>query len=171
MLVHLCIFQLRAYISKQEQILQHPIHINGLVKIGYYLLKKCYQTLPIYPYLLQHSIWHKMGSLNLCQSPSTHSTNLQGISLIKCYLRYFCCCSAAKSCPTLSTSWAACSTPGFLVLHYLPELTVFLTYSKSSQYLNAQFITIFSYFKNMAYINFILIFYVYVCANSNFSCV
>ena len=36
MLVHLCIFQLRAYISKQEQILQHHIHINGLVKIGYY---------------------------------------------------------------------------------------------------------------------------------------
>ena len=107
-----------------------------------------------------------MGSLNLCQSPSTHSTNLQGISLIKCYLRYFCCCSAAKLCPTLSTSWTTCSTPGFLVLHSLPELTVFLTYSKSSQYLNAQFITIFSYFKNMAYINFIVIFYVYVCANS-----
>ena len=40
MLVHLCIFQLRAYISKQEQILQHHIHINGLVKIGYYVKKK-----------------------------------------------------------------------------------------------------------------------------------
>ena len=39
MKVHLYIFQLRANISKQQPILQYHIHINGLVKIGYYLLK------------------------------------------------------------------------------------------------------------------------------------
>ena len=31
-----------------------------------------------------------------------------------------CCCSVAKSCPTLQDS-VDCSTPGFPVLHYLPE--------------------------------------------------
>ena len=31
-----------------------------------------------------------------------------------------CCCSVAKSCPTLCDPMA-CSTPGFPVLHYLPE--------------------------------------------------
>lgn len=62
MLVHLCIFQLRAYISKQEQILQHHIHINGLVKIGYYLKKKmlsdsAYLSLPLTTqYLAQNGL-------------------------------------------------------------------------------------------------------------------
>ena len=32
-----------------------------------------------------------------------------------------CCCSVAKSCPTLCIP-VECSTPGFPVLHYLPEL-------------------------------------------------
>ena len=34
---------------------------------------------------------------------------------------YICCCSVAQSCPTL---WVPmdCSTPGFPVLHYLPEI-------------------------------------------------
>ena len=31
-----------------------------------------------------------------------------------------CCCSGAKSCPTLCDPMN-CSTPGFPVLHYLPE--------------------------------------------------
>ena len=31
-----------------------------------------------------------------------------------------CCCSVAKSCPTLCNPMD-CSTPGFPVLHYLPE--------------------------------------------------
>ena len=32
----------------------------------------------------------------------------------------YCCCSVAKSCPTLCDPMD-CSTPGFPVLHYLPE--------------------------------------------------
>ena len=32
----------------------------------------------------------------------------------------YCCCSVAKLCPTLCNPMN-CSTPGFLVLHYLPE--------------------------------------------------
>ena len=34
---------------------------------------------------------------------------------------YCCCCSVAKSCPVLCDPMD-CSTPGFPVLHYLPEL-------------------------------------------------
>ena len=34
----------------------------------------------------------------------------------------YCCCSVAKSCPTLCDPMD-CSTPGFPVLHYLPEFT------------------------------------------------
>jgi len=32
-----------------------------------------------------------------------------------------CCCSVAKSCPTVCDA-TGCDTPGFPVLHYLPEL-------------------------------------------------
>ena len=36
-------------------------------------------------------------------------------------LLFYCCCSVARSCPTLCDP-VDCSTPGFPVLHYLPEL-------------------------------------------------
>ena len=35
---------------------------------------------------------------------------------------YFCCCSVAELCPTLCNPMD-CNTPGFPVLHYLPEFT------------------------------------------------
>ena len=35
--------------------------------------------------------------------------------------RSHCCCSVPKSCPTLCEP-IDCSMPGFLVLHYLPDL-------------------------------------------------
>ena len=35
-------------------------------------------------------------------------------------INYCCCCSVAKSCPTLCNPMI-CSMPGFPVLHYLPE--------------------------------------------------
>ena len=38
------------------------------------------------------------------------------------FLVVFCCCSVAKSCLTLRNSMN-CSTPGFPVLHYLPEFS------------------------------------------------
>ena len=34
---------------------------------------------------------------------------------------YCCCCSVSQSCPTLCNTMD-CSTPGFCVLHHLPEL-------------------------------------------------
>ena len=37
-----------------------------------------------------------------------------------------CCCSVAKSCPTLCNPMD-CSTPGFFVLHYLPEFALSLS--------------------------------------------
>ena len=36
------------------------------------------------------------------------------------YVIMFCCCSVAQSCPTLGDPMD-CSTPGFLVLHYVPK--------------------------------------------------
>ena len=38
-------------------------------------------------------------------------------------MEYSCCCSVAKSCPTLCDP-TNCSTPGFPVLHYLPEFAL-----------------------------------------------
>ena len=38
----------------------------------------------------------------------------------KWWRKHLCCCSVAKSCPTLCNS-TDCSTPGFPVLQYLPE--------------------------------------------------
>ena len=37
-----------------------------------------------------------------------------------------CCCSVTKSCPTLCDPMD-CSTPGFPILHYLPELLKFMS--------------------------------------------
>ena len=44
----------------------------------------------------------------------------QGLSYFCSLLTSFCCCSVAKSCPTLCDP-VNCSMPGFPVLHYLPE--------------------------------------------------
>ena len=49
--------------------------------------------------------------------PSHTSAQLTPIPVFSCG----CCCSVAKSCLTLS-GLTDCGTPGFPVLHYLPEL-------------------------------------------------
>ena len=46
---------------------------------------------------------------------------LPWLSFNKC-----CCCSVAESCPTLC-DLMDCSTPGFFVLHYLPEFALSLS--------------------------------------------
>ena len=76
---------------------------------------------PIFTYLL-------LGQPDVCPS-------LQGQALIAGFSVFWafvlcesgalvskqsCCCSAAKSCPTLCDPMN-CSTPGFLVQYYLPE--------------------------------------------------
>ena len=45
---------------------------------------------------------------------------------IEFFLSYCCCCSVAKSWPTLCDPMD-CSTPGFFVLHYLPEISQFMS--------------------------------------------
>ena len=44
------------------------------------------------------------------------------VTPIFAFLHIYCCCSVAQSCPTLCDHMD-CSTPGFPVLHHLPELT------------------------------------------------
>ena len=45
-------------------------------------------------------------------------------SFVRVHLVCFCyCCSVTKSCPTLCDSMD-CSTPGFLVLYYIPEFAL-----------------------------------------------
>ena len=72
-----------------------------------------------------HHIWvpncakeerKKEGSMNilLAESPSLQQSFQESHM-------YPLCCSVAKSCPTLCDPMD-CSTPGFPVLHYLPEL-------------------------------------------------
>ena len=41
-------------------------------------------------------------------------------------LWYKCCCSVAQSCPTVCDPMD-CSTPGFPVLHYLPEFAQYMS--------------------------------------------
>ena len=52
--------------------------------------------------------------------PKTSPQNQKNKNLKPAFTNQACCCSVAKSCPTL---WDLmdCSTPGFPVLHYLPE--------------------------------------------------
>ena len=49
-------------------------------------------------------------------------TSLRGILLLMSSKHLWLCCSDAESCPTLYDPMA-CSTPGFPVLHHLPEFT------------------------------------------------
>ena len=58
----------------------------------------------------------------LTSSPSSHLTRKSLIMFLEHPPRYCCCCSVAKSCPTLCDPMN-CSTPGFPVLHYLLEFT------------------------------------------------
>ena len=52
----------------------------------------------------------------LCwNSPSFH------LVYLSVFFKMLCCCSVAQSCPTLCNPMD-CSTPGFPVLHYFPEL-------------------------------------------------
>ena len=62
-------------------------------------------------------------TLNLLtlQTETQECTSITALDLKLMFLYYLhCCCSVAKSCPTL---WdpMSCSTPGFPGLHYLPE--------------------------------------------------
>ena len=65
------------------------------------------------------------SALNLSRSEERRvgkeCTSITALDLKLMFLYYLhCCCSVAKSCPTL---WdpMSCSTPGFPGLHYLPE--------------------------------------------------
>ena len=66
--------------------------------------------------ILQASIleWVAMPSFR-GSSQSRDQTQVSSISCLGC-----CCCSVAQSCPTLCDPMN-CSTPGFPVLHHLPE--------------------------------------------------
>ena len=57
----------------------------------------------------------RLISLNLFSNLCVHWAN-QGFSVLALLI----CCSVTKSCPTLCNPMD-CSTPGFPVLHYLPE--------------------------------------------------
>ena len=54
----------------------------------------------------------------LLSSKVTAFFSIQNRKLVK---MYFCCCSVTQSCPTLCNLKDG-STPGFPILHYLPEL-------------------------------------------------
>ena len=77
--------------------------------------------LEVHPPHLSSKLWEggmevKEGSMNIL---SAESPSLQQ-SFQKSHM-YPLCCSVAKSCPTLCDPMD-CSTPGFPVLHYLPEM-------------------------------------------------
>ena len=62
---------------------------------------------------------HELSLFNSHIVNSKHTMCKQG-QLINTIYVMFCCCSVAKSCPTLCDSMD-CSTPGSSVLQYLPE--------------------------------------------------
>ena len=69
-----------------------------------------------------HGVAKTQTPLNDWTATHTH-TNMQ----YDVYFRYYslikyCCCSVTYSCPTLCNPMD-CSTPGFSVLHYLPEFS------------------------------------------------
>ena len=59
--------------------------------------------------------WMTLTEMHVDVQKSLLTSGIPADSEKKC-----CCCSVAKSCPTLCDSMD-CSTPGFPVLHYLPE--------------------------------------------------
>ena len=60
---------------------------------------------------------------NITETPLQLNSICISASLTSFYHLFRCCyCPVAKSCPTLYDPMA-CSTPGSLVLHYLPEFT------------------------------------------------
>ena len=52
--------------------------------------------------------------------PAVHCLRTAGSYILPSFLVVYCCCSVTKLCPTLYDPMD-CSTPGFPVLHYLPE--------------------------------------------------
>ena len=54
------------------------------------------------------------------QAPGNHRSIFTVITVLPFPECHTCCCSVAKLCPTLCDPMD-CSTPGFPVLHYLPE--------------------------------------------------
>ena len=61
-------------------------------------------------------LWHKAPSV--CRTKTFYFTILN--CLVLAFLLYVCCCSVARSCPTLCSPMD-CSPPGLPVLHHLPE--------------------------------------------------
>ena len=70
-----------------------------------------------------HDYWKKITDLTSQTFIGKVTSLLFGILLHEknMVLNFFCCCSVAKSWPTLSDPMD-CSIPGFAVLHHLPEL-------------------------------------------------
>ena len=97
--------------------LEHPLVLSTWVTFmfAYKDLQMCSRT---WPHSQTRATW-KMRVLLL--SPDWRfSRVLSGFRVIS--VGWFCCFSSvAQSCPTLCNPMN-CSTPGFLVLHYLPEL-------------------------------------------------
>ena len=63
--------------------------------------------------------WFHSSHMADCEILGLHNHMSQ--LLYKSPLIFMCCCSVAQLCPTLCDPMD-CSTPGFSVLHYLPEL-------------------------------------------------
>ena len=62
----------------------------------------------------------KQISVDPCLQQLIH--NSQNVEANQTSINWCCCCSVTKWCLTLWNT-LDCSTPGFLVLHYLPQLT------------------------------------------------
>ena len=62
----------------------------------------------------------KQISVDPCLQQLIH--NSQNVEANQTSINWCCCCSVTKWCLTLCNP-LDCSTPGFLVLHYLPQLT------------------------------------------------
>ena len=80
------------------------------------------------PVLLQSYIKLRPGGfndscpfLNVTQAPHTNSVTQNSLRVLIHFLWFFCCCSVAQLFLTLCNP-IDCCTPGFPVLHHLPEL-------------------------------------------------
>ena len=97
-----------------------------MIQQSHYILKNCKQGLKeILAYPPIHNRSHGQKSL-MGYSPWSHKRIRHGLATKQQYIhttKYCCCCcfcSVSQSCLTLCDPMD-CSTPGFSILHYLPE--------------------------------------------------